>query len=76
MPRGITFGSFTASYGETVTLDSSSSSGPHCWLRINSAVSKNDGTGGERIETEAHLSMGQARMLRAALDTFIEESDE
>lgn len=75
MSRGINYGSFTAAYGETVTLNgSSAASGAHCWIRINSAVNKNDGTTGERIETEAHLNLAQAIVLRAALDSFISDA--
>jgi hypothetical protein len=76
MARGITYGSFTARYGEKVTVDGSSSVVPTCWLRVNSAVNKNDCQGGERIETEALLSVEQARVLVASLETFIAESED
>ncbi|MGF6492803.1 hypothetical protein ABIE56_000960 [Luteibacter sp. 621] len=71
MPRGVTYGSFTARYGEKVSVDGSSSIVPTCWLRINSAKDKNDGLGGERIETEALLTPEQARVLIASLETFV-----
>lgn len=69
----MSYGSFTARYGEKVTVDPSSAVTPTCWLRINSAVNKNDRTGGERIETEALLTAPQARLLVATLECFLSE---
>jgi len=69
--RGTTFVAMTTRYGETVKVDGSSVSGT-CWLRIDTAINKNDGIGGERKDADALLTVGQAKILRAALDTFIE----
>jgi len=72
------YGVFTAKYGEQVQVRySSGASCPQCWLSINSAVNKNEGLGGERIETEALLTVPMARLLIASLENFIDrETDD
>lgn len=73
--RGTTYASMTARYGETVRLDGSSVDGT-CWLRIDTAVNKNDHAGGERKDADALVTVAQAKILRAALDAFIEDMQE
>lgn len=74
MSRGFNYAGMTARYGERVALEGSSVSGT-CWLRIDTAVNKNDWMGGERKDADALLTVAQARILRAALDAFIEEQE-
>ncbi len=76
--RGMNYGSFTGRYGEAVSLTgSSSATEAQAWLNIDSAANKNDGQGGERIKTEALLTIPLAKMLIAALENFIyQESPE
>lgn len=72
MERGRIYGKLTGSYGETVDVrGSSGASEPQCWIEVNTAANKNDYMGGERIEASALLSLPQAIVLRAALDSFI-----
>lgn len=72
--RGATYATLSARYGEIVRVDGSSVAGT-CWLRIDTAVNKNDHHGGERKDADALLSVHQARILRAALDAFIDEEE-
>lgn len=72
----MSYGSFTARYGEKVTVDPSSTVIPTCWLRINSAKNKNELAGGDRIETEALLTLPQARILIASLNAFVDSAEE
>ena len=75
MERGRIYGKLTAEYGESVEVrGSSSAEAPKCWIEINSAANKNDYMGGKRIEANAHLTLSQATVLRAALDSFIESA--
>lgn len=76
MQRGHIYGAFTAQYGENVEVRYSSAVTPTCWLAINSAKNKNDHMGGERVEADALLTIAQARMLRSALDSFIESQSD
>lgn len=73
--RGSTYAAMTTRYGEEVRLDGSSVDGT-CWLRIDTAINKNDHRGGERKDADALLSVAQAKILRAALDAFIDEQEE
>jgi hypothetical protein len=76
MPSPV-FCSFTANYGETVSMDASSSAeAPKCWLRIKSSVNKNDMGEGEAIETEAHMTVDQARVLVAGIASFLEWAED
>ena len=75
MERGRIYGKLTAEYGESVEVrGSSSATAPECWIEINSAADKNDYAGGERVEVNALLSLSQAKVLRAAIDSFIERA--
>ena len=75
--RGYNYGSFTGRYGESVQLEgSSSATEAQVWLRINSAKNKNDFMAGEREEACALLTLQQAIVLRAALDSFIEAASD
>jgi hypothetical protein len=69
--RGCHYTVMTTRYGEQVSLDGSSVAGT-CWLRIDTAINKNDHTGGERKDSDALLTIAQARVLHAALEAFIE----
>ena len=72
--RGTHYAVMNTRYGEKVALDGSSVAGT-CWLRIDTAINKNDHAGGERKDADALLTVPQARILRAALDAFIEEQE-
>lgn len=77
MERGRIYGKFTASYGEAVEVrGSSGTSEPQCWIEVNTAANKNDYMGGERVEANALLSVPEAIVLRAALDSFIAQAGE
>lgn len=64
-----------ALYGERITLVPSPTPRRKCCiLSINSAVNKDDMDGGERVESNAQLSVRQATALRDALNSFLEGS--
>jgi len=69
-----TYGTMSARYGERVAVDGSSAAGT-CWLRIDTAINKNDHHGGERKDADALLTVAQAKILRATLDAFIEQEE-
>ena len=76
MERGRTYVRFTAKYGEDVNVHGSSGGmEPECWIAIDSAKSKNDYMGGERVEVSALLNIAQARVFREGLDAFIKAAE-
>jgi hypothetical protein len=74
MSMNPTYGTMSTRYGERVAVDGSSVAGT-CWLRIDTAVNKNDHHGGERKDADALLTVAQAKILRASLDAFIEDCE-
>lgn len=75
MERGRIYGSLTGRYGEKVEVRGSSSATElQCWVEIDSAVNKNDYMGGERVEANSLLTVRQAAVLRAALDSFLADA--
>lgn len=75
MGRGRIYGALTGRYGEKVEVRGSScATEAQCWLDIDSAVNKNDYMGGERKDADALLTVQQAIVLRAALDSFIADA--
>lgn len=79
--RGL-FGQFNAGYGEEVKLYRSSSAAGGVWLGIAQVNSNNEARDlqGELInkvgEAVAHLTPAQAVVLRAMLDSYLEEQAE
>jgi hypothetical protein len=79
--RGL-FGQFNAGYGEEVKLYRSSSASGGVWLSLAQVNSNNEARDlqGELInkigEAAAHLTPAQARVLRAMLDSYLEEANE
>lgn len=71
---GPTYGTMTTRYGEIVRVDGSSVSGT-CWLRINTAIDKNNHHGGDRKEADALLTLPQAKVLLAVIASFIDEQE-
>jgi len=69
-----TYGTMCTRYGERVAVDGSSVAGT-CWLRIDTAINKNDHHGGERKDADALLTVAQAKILCATLDAFIEQEE-
>lgn len=67
-PRGfVTYDEFPDSRGSKITIrESSAASGPHVWIFCEPAYP----------EGEPHLTVGQARRVRDALDAFIAEKGE